>query len=733
MIIKGSLSLSQQEAGRRNFDRFNFINGLSYICVGETIIILFAIKLGSPDYCVAILGSFFFLSNFCMPLGKLLMARTGAIRATSLCWLMRNLSILLVAAAPLLGWLFSSQAATIAIILGAFAFYACRSIGVIGMQPVMGEITTAENRGRFTSRTNGRFYLANLIMLSLVIALMSYSRELWVFVATICAGAALGFASTWFLSRIDETEAIRASAKKPILEDVLLTLKNPMRLRQLAANCVISSAITLTVPISMLALKKGFGISDSQALFFALAQMGGAVATSYIIGLLSEETGPRPLAILFYCSLIILCVLWIMSPEHFNWLYMVWPFALAGGAVFGMNVAMTHYFLISIPNKERVAASLTIYVISGVAAGLVGSVIGGGILKYLNTLGLEPIAMFKLYFMAVTCLLLLGLLLVTRLKPLADWNVSDVLGLAFAPKDLLTLFTLYNIKQVANPREEREDMLKLLEIRSGLSERALLSYLDSPKFSLRSKALGALGDIPFGQRTVKALLEELEEGEHTTGHIAAQIAGERGIKEALPLLRKHLDSEDFYLRGKTMLSIAQLKDAASYPKIKGIFRSTENPRLMMFGASALAEIGDDECFTLLLEKTTSPGVPEKVLYEMIFSMAHLAGQGDRIYKFLKLYSKDRPSALMYLAELCQDEIGEEGPDRRVIFDFDGGTIPKHGMIKALAKEFAKSQAPKANLIEEFLKGPLAESSTTELLLCLMPLRKQTNPEEPGEE
>ncbi len=730
MIIKGSLSLSQQEAGRRNFDRFNFTNGLSYICLGETIIILFAIKLGSPDYCIAILGSLFFMSNFCMPLGKLLMARMGAIKATSLCWLLRNVAILLVAAAPFIGWLFAPQAATFAIIAGAFAFYACRSIGVTGMQPVMGEITTVENRGKFTSRTHGFFYLANFIMLSLIMLLMSQSKEVWVYVATISTGALLGFASTWFLSRIDETEAIRASARKPVMEDVLLTLKNPMRLRQLAANCVISSAITLVVPISMLALKKGYGISDTEALFFALAQLGGAVATSYVIGLLSEETGPRPLAILFYCSLIALCILWVIGPDHFKWHYMIWPFVLAGSAVIGTSVAMTHYFLISIPNKERVAASLTIYVISGVVAGLAGSLVGGGMLKYLDTFGLPPIEMFKIYFLAMICLLLLGLLAVSRLKPLADWNVSEVLGLAFAPKDIMTLFTLYSIKQVANPKEEGEDMQRLLEIRSGLSEKALLSYLDSPKFSFRSKALSALGEIPFGERTAKALLDELEDGEHTTAHIAAQIAGERGIKEALPLLRKYLrESEDFYLKGKTMLSLAQLKDAESFAQIKSLFKETENPRLMMFGASALAEIGDDEAFSLLLEKTASPGVPEKVLYEMIYSMAQLAGQGDRVYKFLKLYSKDRPSALMYLAELCQDG---EPSDRRVIFDFDGGTIPKHGMVKALAKEFAKSDAPKANLIAAFLKSPHAEDAPAELLLCLMPLKGGAKPEEPGE-
>ncbi len=723
MIIHGNLSLSQQERGRNNFHRFNFINGLSYICVGETIIILFAIRMGCPDYTVAILGSFFFLSNFCMPLGKLLMARIGAIRTIAMCWAMRNLSILVVAAAPLFSWFAGTWAATTAIIVGAFSFYACRSIGVIGMQPVMGELTTAENRGKFTSRSNGLFYLANLIMLGVIMMVMRYTRETWVFVATIGDGAFLGLVSTWFISRIDETEAISQSAAKPVLADVLLTLKNSMRLRQLAANCAISSAITLTVPISMLALKKGYGISDDSALLFALIQMAGAVATSYVIGLLAEETGPRPLAILFYCLLIVLCLLWVIGPDTFKWYYMIWPFVLAGAAVIGTGVSMTHYFLIAIPNKERVAASLTMYVISGVAAGVVGSVVGGGIFRFLDTLGMTPIDMFQRYFLIVLFILLAGLPLMSRLTPLADWKISEVLGLAFAPKDIITLLTLYRIKQVADPGEERENIDKLLVTHSGLSEKALISYLDSPKFSLRGRALSALGEIPFGRRTVAALLPELEEGEYTTAHIAAQIAGERNLKEAIPLLRKHLDSKDLYLQGKAMLALAQLRDADSYDMIREIFRATDNPRLITHGAAAMAEIADDAAFATLLRKTTAE-MPEKVLYEVIYSIMLLAGHGDDIYHFLRLYQKNKNSALLFLSELSHGDVDIREDEKKLIFDYDSGNLSRNELKTLLAKDFVRSSYERIRSIGTFIQSEDAELFPGELLLCLLPLRTE---------
>lgn len=719
------LSLSQQEAGRRNFIKFNFINGLSYICVGETIIILFAIKLGCPDYTVSILGSLMFLSFFCMPLGKLLMARYGAVKTISLCWLLRNLSILLVATAPLFVWMGMPTGATFTIIIAAFAFYGCRSIGGIGMQPMMGEITTAANRGKFTSKSTGYFYTANLIMLGVIIAVMSWSKDIWVFIASIITGACLGFISTWYISRIDETEAIRISAGKPVFDDVLKTLHDPIRMRLLGASCAISAAITLTIPISMLALKRGYGIDDSHALLFALVQIGGSVATSYLIALLSEATGPRPLAILFYCLLIVLCVLWVNCPDTFKWYYIIWLFILAGAAAIGTGVSMTHYYLCAIPKKEMVAASLTMYVISGVVAGLIGSIVGGGILKYLNTLDLNPINTFKVYFMIIIVVLLAGLILVTRLKPMADWNVSEVLGLAFAPRDIVTLFNLYSIKQVANPSEEQENIERLLEIKSGLSEKALLSYLDSPSFSLRCRALTALGEIPFGKNTINAVMTELAGGEYTTAHIAARIAGENGINEAIPLLRQHLDSDDVYLQGNSMLALALLRDTASYPAVKRIFRKTDNPRLITLGAVAITAIADDESFRLLLDKTATKNLPQKVLYEVIYSVFHLAGRGDEIYLFLKLYTNDRAKALLHLAEFCSKESGDLSKaeaDKKLIIEADNGSMTSHELTSRLIDSYSLTEVPYAGQISAFLNANREAPLPVELLICLIPLK-----------
>ena len=716
MIVKGALSPSQMESGRRNYNLFNSINGMSYICLGEMVIILFAIRMDTPNFCIAALGSFFFLANFFMPLGKLLVARVGGAKTMAYCWMMRNASALTVATAPLMAWLFHPYAGVVVIMTGAFGFYACRSAGIAGSQPLLGEVTTPENRGRFTSANARTFNISAMIMLALIIMLMKLSRETWVFDAIIVTGAVLGFISAFIIGRVNETESLRESARKPILDDMRLTLKNPMRLRQLIANCTINSAIALTVPISMLALKRSYGISDGDALFYAMLHFAGGIGVSYLFGLLAEETGPRPLAILFYSLTIVLCLLWVIGPDTFKWHYSIWPFLLAGSASMGGGISMTHYFLITVPPKERVAASLTISAMSGVVAGLVGSVVGGGLLKWLGSMRMEPVDMFKLYFLIVMALLLVGLFLVSKLEPKADWEVGDVLGLAFAPRDVLTLFSLYGREDVADPRQEREDIDSLMEMKSGLSERALLSYLDSPQFVLRGRALTALREIPFGHHAEKAVLKELKDGEHTTAHLAAEIAGDRGLTAAIPTLREHLDSDDYYLAAKCMVSLVRMSDSASYPRIKAMFKASTNPRIIIHGATALALIADDESLRLLLEKALSPDIPRKIIYEIIYSVARIKGRGDDIYKFLKLYTKDKASALMQLAEQCANPMAVS----RLVSDkrnLESGDVLRFELLKA----FKKAGGGRNLVIAEFLETESAPKAPIELLLGLLPL------------
>ena len=59
MILEHELTLEQRLRSQRNINAFNAINGFSYMCVGETIMILLALKLGFSDVVTAVLGGMY--------------------------------------------------------------------------------------------------------------------------------------------------------------------------------------------------------------------------------------------------------------------------------------------------------------------------------------------------------------------------------------------------------------------------------------------------------------------------------------------------------------------------------------------------------------------------------------------------------------------------------------------------------------------------------------------------
>ena len=99
MIFKGAVPPARQLSSQRNYNIFNLINGLSYMCLGETVIILLAVRLNCPDYIISSLGAMLYFGYLLLPLGKIVTARIGAAQSQATFWVLRNTAALLVALA----------------------------------------------------------------------------------------------------------------------------------------------------------------------------------------------------------------------------------------------------------------------------------------------------------------------------------------------------------------------------------------------------------------------------------------------------------------------------------------------------------------------------------------------------------------------------------------------------------------------------------------------------------
>lgn len=428
-----ALSDSAVRHGQRLVRRFALLNGVSVALLMDSMLILYAIRNGVSDAAVAVLASFIHLTMPLVLVGKMMIARIGAAHTWGFGWFLRSVSAAVLILAPLLPPSAPQYLRTAVILAGGFGFAAFRAVGLVGNSPLIGEITRSGDRGRFLSGNWVRATSTQMATLVVVIVLLQYAAETWMFQVVIGLGAALGMYVGLVLSRVPETDVPRQSARKP-LPEVFRRVWSVRRMRKLLFAWAASfGAFTLVIPFAVITLKNGYGLSDSQALLFTLATLIGGTSASVINGRVADEVGPRPLLILYVAGLAAIAGYWALAPTRFLIVPTVLAFFLGGFCKFGILAVSNHYFLDVADESDRVGSSMVLRATSGAVAGLVGSVLGGGILGALDSLGFAGIPLYRTYFRLAIVAFLVILPVVRALDRLDEWPVRRAAGLLLRP------------------------------------------------------------------------------------------------------------------------------------------------------------------------------------------------------------------------------------------------------------------------------------------------------------
>ena len=423
MIYDRPLTDEQRRVSQLNYNLFNIVNGASYMCLGETVIILFAVKLHAPNVIVAVIGSMLFLGFLLLPLGVVRTAQVGAARSQADFWVCRNVAALLVAVSALILPL-SQCLAWGLLLLGSFLFYGFRAAGVVMSQPLIGDITNNMDRARLIARSTGLFYVSGLVAMVTISLILGHYDSLWVLVGIIVAGACCGVTASTFVRKIDETSAIRRSAQAPLFPQLKTAFFDSTLRRQICAGFMVNLAIIMMAPIAILTMNRGYGVSDTQAILFSIVQFASSIAATQISGKITEKIGPRKVAIYSYMLIFPICLFWLFAPAAVSsvwmWGLFALPFILIGAMMVSAQNAMVHYFLMAVPKERQVASSMFISVVTGAAAGVTGMFVAGGLLKLAERFLGSGLPMYRAYFVAAGVLFLAGLTQVVRLVPVID-------------------------------------------------------------------------------------------------------------------------------------------------------------------------------------------------------------------------------------------------------------------------------------------------------------------------
>ncbi|MFP4231642.1 MAG: MFS transporter, partial [Spirochaetaceae bacterium] len=431
--IPSELPSLEIQRGQRLVRRFAALNGVSVVLLMDSMLILYAIRNGVGDSALAVLASFIHLTMPLMIVGKHLTARIGAARTWGLGWVLRNLSVLILVVAPFLPADAPQWVRTAIILTGGFGFAAFRAVGLVGNSPVIGEITTGADRGRFISGNWIRTTAGQLLTLVVVIIVLNRVPQTWVFQMLIGFGGALGIYVGWVLSHVPESTVPRHSARKPLSEVLSRVWHLPSMRKTLYAWASGIAAFTVVIPFALITVKNGYGLSDYEALSLSLVTLSGGMLASMVNSIIADRVGPRPLIIIYVAVLALVGVFWATAPAAFHLMPTLAAFFLAGYSKFGLIVAINHYFLSVVEGGDRVGSAMVMRIVSGAAAGLIGAVIGGGILGLLHSLGFEGMDVYRIYFSIAALGLLLLVPVVRRLDRLVEWRVRDAALLLLRP------------------------------------------------------------------------------------------------------------------------------------------------------------------------------------------------------------------------------------------------------------------------------------------------------------
>lgn len=417
MIFQGPLSVARQHRSQKFYYIFNLINGLSYMCLGETVIILLAVKIKSPDAIVAVLGSMSFFGYLMLPLGKKLTSHVGAVKTQAICWVLRNVSALIVASSAIFYWLDLTVPAICLLLGGAWLFYGFRSAGVVMSQPLVGDIAAEKERGRVLAISNALFFGSCLLALSGITLLLQQDQSIRMLVGVIAFGATCGIFASAVFYRVDETAALRDSARKTLGRDFRYAIHSPSLQKQIFAVFFVNLGTILLLPISILALKRGYALTDFEILKFALLQFGTSSLMSLLTGRLSLHIAPEKILFGAYVALLMPVLFWLFAPKQYVFWYFAPLWGIAGAATVSATNAATHYFLQSVPVAKRIAVSIFLSIFTGAGAGIAGMAVGSGLLKLCASFAgsSEPLTQYRWYFLLAGMLLFPGIILISRL------------------------------------------------------------------------------------------------------------------------------------------------------------------------------------------------------------------------------------------------------------------------------------------------------------------------------
>ncbi len=647
--------LTPGEIGRARgrFFVFAVLNVISFTLLSGNLITLYALRLQAGNFLIGTLSSFMYLSYLCLLIGRALAARMTMVGLFGRFWLLRYLMMVPMLFSPLAASAGRRELAYALIVLSVLGFNVARGIASAAYNPILGEVASGKDRGAFLARVQAAQHLVTLLVGVGMAVVLGREAPLSVYALFIVLGIAAGVATVVATRRFPEPSSITAASTGGLWRGLSRAFGRRSFRRFIVAYFVTTLCVYMVGPFLIVYMKQVYNQPDNVVLYFTVFGSLGAVLMALLSGFMIDRLGAKPLFFIFAAVVALVLLPLVVSPsfqlERGILIFAAVLFLFYNMGQFGILNAGQTYFLAAIDSEERLNLGIAYFMTLGLAGGI-GSLFGGALLEWIGALWpQEPTRVFRLYFAILGASFLVVFFLVNRMENLGAVPIRDALAVLFSPRDLRAISLLHRLNRTTTVTEEKDTIRALAESRSELSLQEVLSRLRSPRFTIRAEALTTLSSLPLDEAAVQALLSEVKNHAFTTASLAADILGRRGIRQAIPVLRRSLSSRDFFLGGKAMVALAQLGDRESLEPIRSILRKSSNPRLIIHAAQALEiflAAGAVPDILHKLEGKTRPYLRD----ELMLSVAGILGLGAWFYPIYVTFLEKSSVAIQMLLD-----------------------------------------------------------------------------------
>lgn len=664
------LSPGRLQKARNNFYIFNVLNSASFVLVSGSFVTLFALRLGASNATVGLLNAIAYLTYFFMPLGKRLTRKKPIVWVFGWAWVARYTALLPILVAPVLAARGHSGAAVGLLLAGSAGFALFRGVALIGNNPVVDYLASGggekprSDRGAFMITISVINSTASMVAGLVVALVLGEKATSWTYAIGLAAGIAIGYIGCIFLLRTPEPADYVPDKSTSLMRTTKEALKDNTFRRFIIIFLLVSFASGMGRSFLPVYAKEAFGQGDDAVMIYSLFASLGSIAMGLLIRLLVDRLGSKPLLVIFSAIGLasFLPVMLLPADSHIFAssvatalflcsIHFLSSFGFAGEE----NTAQTYYFSL-VPKSKTLDLSVVYYFAYGLG-GSVGSGSSGMLLDLFHTLGLSTMNSYRLLYAIICVILVVAILRMRSLKRLGSASISQSLEVMFSARDLHAFDLMARLDRSSNPKEEIRLIQELGRSRSIHTQDELLAYLNSPRFEVRMEALVALEAAPhLSGKATRPLMKEVETHVFSTAYVAARILGKHGKTEAIPVLRKALEVEDYMLQGAAVMALARIGDSDSIPLIESILMRSPNPRVRISATSALEMLDSKSSLPALVSCLRYDDPPAFVSDEIVLAMASIIGITSDFYPLYCSFIEDQEQGLALLESTANDII-----------------------------------------------------------------------------